>query len=130
MRQRQRKFVGTVILLLFLLVYSAIASLIGAGLLPVASKATQLAFYRRGPPLDLARRDLTAGCNGRMPMKVIDAPGLGWREGTRRLPGALLHGSVKRGPARRLSKCSPYSQIVGQFLSSCHNGDCVFANFS
>ena len=45
MRQRQRKFVGTVILLLFLLVYSAIASLIGAGLLPVASKATQLAFY-------------------------------------------------------------------------------------
>ena len=45
MRQRQRKFVGTVILLLFLLVYSAIASLIGAGLLPVASKGAQLAFY-------------------------------------------------------------------------------------
>ena len=45
MRQRQRKFVGTVILLLFLLVYSLVASLIGAGLLPIAAKGVQLGFY-------------------------------------------------------------------------------------
>ena len=45
MRQRQRKFVGTVILLLFLTVYSGIAGLVGAGMLPGGSKLLQLVFY-------------------------------------------------------------------------------------
>ena len=45
MRQRQRKLVGTVILLLFLIVYSAVAALVGAGVLPESSKLLQLAFY-------------------------------------------------------------------------------------
>ena len=45
MRQRQRKLVGTVILLVFLLVYASLASLVGVGLLPGSSKVTQFAFY-------------------------------------------------------------------------------------
>lgn len=45
MRQRQRKLVGTVILLVFLIVYSAIAALVGAGFLPRSSKLLQLVFY-------------------------------------------------------------------------------------
>ena len=45
MRQRQRKFVGTVILLLFLIAYSGVAALVGAGLLPDSSKLLQLGFY-------------------------------------------------------------------------------------
>ena len=45
MRLRQRKLVGTVILLLFLVVYSAIAALIGAAVLPASSKLLQLVFY-------------------------------------------------------------------------------------
>ena len=45
MRQRQRKLLGTVILLLYLTVYALIAALVGAGLLPQSSKGLQLAFY-------------------------------------------------------------------------------------
>ena len=45
MRQRQRKLLGTVILLVFLAVYSAVAALAGAGLLPDSSKLLQLVFY-------------------------------------------------------------------------------------
>lgn len=45
MRQRQRKLVGTVILLLFLVVYSAVAALVGVAVLPASSKLLQLIFY-------------------------------------------------------------------------------------
>jgi hypothetical protein len=45
MRQRQRKFVGTVILLLFVVLYSVLAGLVGVGLLPDSSKLLQFAFY-------------------------------------------------------------------------------------
>jgi len=45
MRQRQRKLAGTVILLLFLIVYSLAASLIGVALLPGSQKMGQLIFY-------------------------------------------------------------------------------------
>ena len=45
MRQRQRKFAGTVILLAYLTVYALVAALIGAGLLPGSSKGLQFAYY-------------------------------------------------------------------------------------
>ena len=45
MRQRQRKFVGTVILLVYLTIYALVAALVGAGLLPGSAKALQLGFY-------------------------------------------------------------------------------------
>lgn len=45
MRQRQRKFVGTVILLVFLTIYSLVAALVGAAILPASSKLLQLGFY-------------------------------------------------------------------------------------
>ena len=45
MRQRQRKLVGTVILLVFLTAYSIVAAILGAMILPASAPFTQLAFY-------------------------------------------------------------------------------------
>jgi hypothetical protein len=45
LRQRQRKLVGTVILLVFLTVYSVIAAFVGAAVLPGASGLVQLLYY-------------------------------------------------------------------------------------
>lgn len=45
MRQRQRKLVGTVILLVFLIFYSIVAAVFGAMILPASAAFTQLAFY-------------------------------------------------------------------------------------
>lgn len=45
MRQRQRKLAGTVILLVFMIVYALLASLAGVAVLPESSKLLQLVFY-------------------------------------------------------------------------------------
>lgn len=45
MTQRQRKFAGTVILLLFLCLYALIAMAVGVGMLPAASKVGAFFYY-------------------------------------------------------------------------------------
>jgi hypothetical protein len=45
MRAKTRKLVGTVLLLLFLSAYAALAGLIGAGRISSASPLTQFAFF-------------------------------------------------------------------------------------
>jgi hypothetical protein len=45
MQQRQRKLVGTVVLVLFLALYAVIASSVAMGLLPRATKSIEALFY-------------------------------------------------------------------------------------
>jgi hypothetical protein len=45
MRGRSRKLFGTIVLLLFLAVYAAIAALIGSGRIAQASQWVQFAFF-------------------------------------------------------------------------------------
>jgi hypothetical protein len=45
MRQRQRKLVGTVILVAFLAVYAVVTATIATGLLPQATRTIEFLFY-------------------------------------------------------------------------------------
>ena len=45
MRQRTRKLIGTVLMIILLVVYSLVAMVIGAQIVPHAGPWTELAFY-------------------------------------------------------------------------------------